>query len=87
MKINRIQKAAWKQTTAVIMVAIVIAVREAYISGKGGYYFIALLLLLIPVLNFMHKAKKIRTWFNKDTRGPACSKGQENVDSSATQII
>ncbi|HMI61821.1 MAG TPA: hypothetical protein VK518_12960 [Puia sp.] len=47
-----------KQATAVIIVAIVIAVREAYISGSDGYYVIALSMLLISVLHFRPKAKK-----------------------------
>jgi hypothetical protein len=70
MTINRNQKATRKQATAVIIVAIVIAVREAYIGGSGGYYVIALLMLLISVLNFRPKAKKKRTRVNKDAPDP-----------------
>lgn len=70
MTISRNQKAARKQVAAVIIVAIVIAIREAYISGSGGYYVIALLMLLITVLKFRPKAKKMQTWFNKDTPDP-----------------
>ena len=69
MTIDRNQKATRKQATGVLIVAIVIAVREAYISGSCRYYVIALSMLLISVLNFRPKAKKTRTQVNKDTPG------------------
>lgn len=77
MTISRTQTAARNQAMAVIIVAIIIAVRDAYISGSGGYYVIALLMLLIPVLNFRPNAKKMRTWsFHDAAMGTFTSRGR-----------
>jgi len=52
MTINPNQKEIRKQAAAVAILAIIIAVREAYISGSAGYYIIALSMLLISFLSF-----------------------------------
>ena len=54
-----------KQAVAVLVVAIVVAIREVYISEGSDFYIAGLLLLLIPVLNVSRRVRRMQTRFKK----------------------
>jgi len=63
MTIDRNKKAARTQVMAVIIVASVIAIREAYLSGSGGNYVIALVLIILLSIVFALPDKNSRGKF------------------------
>jgi hypothetical protein len=62
-----------KQAAAVLIVAIVVAIREIYIRDGSDYYIAGLLLLLIPVLNISRRVRRMRTRPKKGSRAQRLS--------------
>lgn len=57
MRSRQNQNTMRKQAAAILIVAIVVAIREVYISDGSDYYIVGLLLLLIPVLNIVRRVR------------------------------